>query len=196
MSMSRSVAFGLKFENVPIANLRIDFEKALTYANDLMMAEETELISKQPHWYSNRFEIESELNWLMRMSIINIECYVQYAVWETVHRRKIWTPEIGAKLRSPFSLGRGTCKVYYHALPGLISPSTSLMRANQKLWQSTVCLYDEVRNPLFHGKQAIDIEPSGFSTVMRHLAEMYQWMDTWCLREWVFGAPQGGRGTS
>ncbi len=190
----RSEAFGLKFENVPVINLRLDFENVRTYANDLMVAEKTEQNSKQTHWCNNRFEIENELNWLMRMSIINIECYVQYAVWETLHRKGLWTPEIGQKLRKPFSLGRGTCKVYYHSLPGLISPEVSLRRCNQDLWQRTSRLYDEVRNPLFHGKQAVEIQPAGFSAVIGNIGEMYQWIDTWCRREWVFRAPESPSG--
>ncbi len=188
MSQNKSTVFNLKFENIPIINLRLDFNNVLKYANDLMVAEKEYSNSKQPHWYNNRFEVEAELNWLMRMSIINIECYLQYAVRETLHRKGLWTPEIGNKLKNPFLLGRGTCQVYYHRLPSLISQEISLMNFNQSLWQKTVVLYEEVRNPLFHGKQAVEIEPAGFANVILHIEETYKWLDTWCLPEWVFGS--------
>ncbi|MDP9179906.1 MAG: hypothetical protein M3O61_19740, partial [Gemmatimonadota bacterium] len=175
MNATLSKSFGLRLENVPVINLRMDFENVRKYANDLVDAEEADGNSTLPHWRNNLFEIETELNWLMRMSVINIECYVQYAVWETLHRRRLWTADIGVKLRNPFSLGRGTCRVYYHSLPSLISPDISLLRRDPVLWQRTASLYSEVRNPLFHGKQAVEIKPACFAAVIRHLGELYEW---------------------
>lgn len=180
----------MAFENVPVINLRLDFEQVRRYASDLNIAEAAGQNSMRVHWNNNRPEIENELNWLMRMSIINIECYVQYAVWETLHRKGLWTPEVAQKLRKPFSLGRGTCRVFYQSLPSLISPDVSLTRSNKKLWERTLRLYEEVRNPLFHGKQAVQLRPEAFSAVIEHLGEMYQWIDSWCLRDWLFGVPE------
>jgi hypothetical protein len=165
------------------------------YAADLVAVERPD-VSAAILGHGATLHMDRDLSWLLRMTIIDIECYVQYAVWETLHRRGLWTPAIGAVLRRPFSTrGRGgTCGVFYHSLPSLISAETSLKKANPALWEGAKALYREVRNPLFHGKEAVAIRPAAFASVITHLTQMYAWIDTWCLPEWVFGTPTASRG--
>lgn len=181
MSQSTSKDFGLKFRNIPIINLRIDFREVVKYAQDMMLEDAEFPSTKHPHWYNKKEEIEGELNWIICRSIMGIEAYVKYAVSKTLHNRGIWSHEKSEVLKNPFSKKRKLYEAYFDVLPSLIAEDMSLKISQPVLWQNTVALYMQVRNPLFHGMEVYDIEPSQFMMVIKHLEKLYAWMDGWCL---------------
>jgi hypothetical protein len=176
--MKESKEFQLQFENIPLVNLRIDFKNFKKYVDKVLQEEEKHKISTTSSWHNNRFEIEEEFNNIMRLSVMGIESYVKAAVWDQLHRNGQWNREIANKLKNPFSMSRKVYEVYYHSLPSLISANLSLKNDN-RVWSRTVVLYNEVRNPLFHGYQAVNIKPAGIGSFFDHLSIMYRWIDEW-----------------
>lgn len=176
--MKESREFQLQFENIPIVNLRLDFNNFKSYVDEVLEEEKKNSISTSSHWHNNRFEIEEEFNKIIRLSIMGIECYVKSAVWDQLHRNGQWNNQVADKLKNPFSMSRKAYEVYYHSLPSLISENLSLKHDN-RAWSKTVALYNEVRNPIFHGYQAVNIKPEGIAAFFDHLSLMYNWIDGW-----------------
>ncbi|MCI0563270.1 MAG: hypothetical protein MN733_32740 [Nitrososphaera sp.] len=176
--MRTSEAFQLKFENIPLVNLRLDFRNFKDYVDEVLREEKASQISSSIHWHNNKFEIEEEFNKIMRLSIMGIECYVKWAVRDKLHQTNKFTEKAKDKINNPYSMSRKVYEVYYHCLPSLIDNSLSL-KSNGRLWENTVHLYNEVRNPFFHGYQAEDISPVGISTFFEHMQSMYEWIDSW-----------------
>lgn len=177
--MKESKEFQLKFQNISIVNLRLDFNNFKNYVDEVLKEEKVSSISSTPRWHNNKFEIEEEFNKIMRLSIMGIECYIKSAVWDQLHRNGLWNEDKGKRLKKPFSMSRKVYEVYYHCLPSLIAESLSLKVHSNEIWAKTVILYNEVRNPLFHGYEAVDISPYGISEFFKHIESMYQWIDGW-----------------
>lgn len=177
--MSESNVFLLKFQNIPLMNLRADFQRFEEDVSLLIVNENNHQVSSSVEWINNQFEIDHDFNEIMRLCIMGIECYVSAAVWETMHRCGTYTPEVKEKINNPFSMGRKAHEVYYHHLPQLIGEPYSLKLFDNNLWSKTVALYREVRNKIFHGYQATDITPKSMQLFVNHIAEMYDWIDLW-----------------
>jgi hypothetical protein len=87
---------------------------------------------------------------------------------------------VPAFLTNPFTLGgKGTANTYYNRLPAQVDPEFALSRRDQPLWVRTRRLYDEVRNPLFHGFQLERPDVEGATRICTHAAELYDWVDAW-----------------
>ena len=177
-----SDTFGLKFQNIPVVNLRLDFIQ--TYRDALDLIERSSVCPAFPCDAVAKSELDTELNWSIRSSIINIECYVYYAVWDVMGSTGAWTPAKRKVARNPYGHKKGVCGSYYDTLPSLVAPELSLRVADNTLWQRSLALYKEVRNPLFHGKMAYEIPLAAYFDVIEHLRLMYKWIDSWHQDDW------------
>jgi len=120
------------------------------------------------------------LTLILQRAILGIEAYLSGAVYVECGYRGTITQELGAKIHNPFRLkGRKTVDNFYDKLPGLFDATASLKVANQKLWARNVDFYKYVRNPLFHGKQISNSSVPGIREAFDHLAQLYEWIDTW-----------------
>jgi hypothetical protein len=177
-----SETFGLNFQNIPVVNLRLDFVQA--YRDALELARRAEACPDFPCDLAAKQEMDFDLNWTLRSSIINLECYVHYAVWDVLGCTQAWTPDKRKTAKNPYGHKKGICGAYYDTLPALVAPELSLRVIDNTLWQRSLALYKEVRNPLFHGKMAYDISPPAYFTVIEHIRLMYKWIDSWHKSSW------------
>jgi hypothetical protein len=174
--------FGLRFVNVPLINLRWEFRDHYHLVHEP---------SFESYFSGPIRPIDSPyLRWLgmpddfltliLQRAILGIEAYLSGAVYVECGYRGILTNELGAKIHNPFRLGgRKTIDKLYDKLPGLVDPTASLMVSNEGLWKRNAEFYSNVRNPLFHGKQISNSHVPGVREAFDHLAQLYEWIDTW-----------------
>jgi hypothetical protein len=117
---------------------------------------------------------------LLQRAITGIESYIPAAVMIEAARRGCIEPEDGELLRNPFVVGgRGTADVYYHRLPAKLCEGISLKLRNPGLWGDNLRFYKQVRNPIFHGKEPTPDSVDGVRDAFRHIARLYEWIDSW-----------------
>ena len=177
-----SDTFGLKFTNIPVVNLRLDFVH--TYRDALERVRRDSSRFKYLDCELSGHELDQSLSWSIRSSIINLECYVNYAVWYVLGCTENLTPEISQLLKNPYGHKKGICGSYYDTLPSLVDPTLSLRIYDNTLWQRTIALYREVRNPLFHGKDVSEISASAYFEIIEHIRLIYSWIDSWHKSDW------------
>lgn len=174
--------FGLRFTNVPLINLRWEFRDHYRLVNepsfeDYFTGSIRPIDSPYFRWLGMPDDF---LTLILQRAILGIEAYLSGAVYVECGYRGTFTQELGAKIHNPFRLeGRKTVDKFYDKLPGLFDETASLKVANQKLWERNVDFYKNVRNPLFHGKQISNGNISGVREAFDHLAQLYEWIDTW-----------------
>jgi hypothetical protein len=176
--------FGLTVANVPIVNLRQEFQSYRRLLNDDAFRNQLEqhrtgVIYTDYGAYATR---EALLTHVVQRCVMGLESYLPFAVLHEGGLRKVLTREVFAKARDPFSLGaKSTAANYFHRLPALVAPESSLREHDAALYQTTLRFYREIRNPLFHGHE-IQNDNRGDAThlVIEYIASLYAWIDGWC----------------
>ncbi|SRR6266496_264859 len=195
--MRGSADFDITFSNVPLLNLRFEFNahhdlladprfRALFDPGAIIQPLQTPFMlwAGMPGGF---------LTLLLQRAFSGIEAYVVGAA--NISLSSLDSESFGkesAKLANPFVLGgRSVVENYYNRVPALASSSYSLEVHSADLWNSTTRLYADVRNPVFHGYE-VDAEcVGGVFKVFEHLADLYRWIDSWCDPESVMpGAGQ------
>jgi hypothetical protein len=180
--MSTTEAFTLKFGNIPIINLRMEFNK--TYA--FLHSPEAEDCLKPPLrpikvspliWYGMP---EDLMTLLLQRAILGVEAYLPGALIHASSILGILSEKLYVKLRNPFSFGsRSAVANIYHRMPSAVHPELSLKNLDQELYERNVAFYRVVRNPIFHGQQLNHPEISSIREVFLHIAFLYEWIDHW-----------------
>ena len=193
----RSADFAITFSNVPLLNLRFEFNthhdlladpafRALFGPSAIVQPLQTPFLlwTGMPGAF---------LSLLLQRAFSGIEAYVVGAAHISLSGLD---PESfkkeSARLANPFALGgRGVAENYYNRVPALASSSYSLKLHSADLWHRTTRLYADVRNPVFHGYEVGAECVGGVFNVFEHLADLYRWIDSWCDPESVVhGAAQ------
>ncbi|MEP1216689.1 MAG: hypothetical protein ABJM11_16665 [Marinobacter sp.] len=174
--------YGLTFSNIPILNLRREFNRFFEFLHS-SRGEEAFKPPIQP--------IESPyMVWLgmpddfatllLQRALLGIESYLPFALMITAGKLGTFTNEFSHKLRNPFSFGARNLAInLYDRAPAAVHPELSLAHLDQSLFQKTLELYKEVRNPIFHGKQISRVEIGSLREVYNHVARLYEWVDIW-----------------
>ncbi len=129
--MHTSETFGLQFSNIPVVNLRLEFVE--TYRNALELLRRETGCSHFHNICTDVLELDAELNHSMRICIMSMESYINYAVWDILGATKAWTPEKRLLFKNPYGHKKGICGAYYDVLPSLIEPKLSLRLTDNTL---------------------------------------------------------------
>lgn len=174
--------FGLQFSNIPLVNLRIEFYRSYSFlyskaAGDALRTPRLGPIKYDCFtWYGMPNEFFTLIS---QRAILGLESYVSGMLFFLSHDVKGRDDKYLKKLKNPFSFGnRSVVKNLYHAAPGGVDPSFSLLIRNQSLYQETQKMYREIRNPLFHGRQLSNVSIVSVQGLFNHIAQLYVWMDS------------------
>lgn len=175
--------FGLTFCNVPIFNLRQEF----TYYRNLFADPEfrSHLLQQHGSVYSEYAAYATKQSFLtnvIQRCVSGLEAYIRFAAIHQAGWERRLSKEFFQKTKNPFTLGaRSIVANYYDRLPALVQPAYSLRIANPELYKLATRFYSEVRNPLFHGNEVHnDDEGQATSRVLNFIAQLYDWIDSWC----------------
>lgn len=204
----RSDSFGIVLTNIPLINVRLEFNKHHwllahpEFRKQFCRGGKVQPI-QTPYliWTGMPTGL---LTLFLQRAFVGIEAYVVGAAYLEIGKREVnRLKQALERLRNPFGLGgRGVADNYYNRIPRLVDDKYALRASNPQLWESTVVLYSEVRNPVFHGYEIDSDSSTGVLSVFDHLADIYRWIDSWCDLDGIMpGAsralrpnPRGGTG--
>ena len=181
--VTKSLAFGLELTNIPPINLRDEFNRTYRFVYSATFSEAMGPVIYPIHappavWLGMPDDFAT---FVVQRAVLGLESYLPAAVYVEAGLRGRLTPELGLKLRNPFSFKKraGTVEAFYHMLPSALDPGASLKVMHAELWNRTSKFYREIRNPLFHGKQLHKPSLEGIRGVFDLLAQLYEWIDEW-----------------
>lgn len=181
--MSAEPPFGLKFSNIPLVNLRMEFKNTFAF---LHSADAENCLTPPVKPVRMRLFIwggmpEDFMTLILQRAILGVESYLPGALMHTSMVLGRGSKELFAKLRNPFSLGSTSSAVanIYDRMPAAVHPELSLRHLDQALYGRNVTFYKKVRNPIFHGKQLSEPSIDGMREAFLHLAHLYEWIDHW-----------------
>jgi hypothetical protein len=174
-------AFGMRLGNIPIINLRMEFnEHYRLLADDSFCTAINGLAPIEAPGLTWRRGANELLTYILQRAVLGVEAYLPAAVIAQMARCGRLTKEIAEKLRDPFTLGRGgTADNYYNRLPAVLDNSIALRLVDQVLWKTISEFYRHVRNPLFHGAQITDKQIGAVQDAYEVIADAYEWIDGW-----------------
>jgi len=175
--------FGLIFHNIPLINLRSEFNLYSSLFSkkefrDQFKSTSYKVISlPNMDWGGSHNTL---LTMLLQRAILGVESYIPGAIMIEAGRRGCLEKRDFEFLRNPYRLGgRGTVENYYHRLPSELCKDFSLKVFNETLWRKNTEFYREVRNPLFHGKEIEGKCVDGVYQSYIHIQDLYNWIDSW-----------------
>jgi hypothetical protein len=176
------VQFALKIENIPLINLRMEFNR--TYA--FIHSQDAENCLKPPIqpvrapmfiWGGMPDDL---MTLLLQRAILGVEAYLPGALIHTSAILGNLSSTLSAKLQNPFVFGaRSAVLNIYHRAPTAVHPELSLRHLDQDLYERNVQFYRLVRNPIFHGKQIHNADVLHVRGAFNHIAQLYEWIDYW-----------------
>ncbi|MGH9401649.1 MAG: hypothetical protein ACRD2P_06045 [Terriglobia bacterium] len=182
LHLSAQLPFGLKFSNIPLINLRMEFND--TYAF-LSTSDAEECLKPPVKPIRARLFIwggmpDDFMTLVLQRAVLGIEAYLPGALMHTSSVLGNLSKELVAKLKNPFSFGsKSAVANIYDRMPAAVHPELSLLYLDQDLYGRNVLFYREVRNPLFHGQQLTQPTISSMREAFLHLAHLYAWIDYW-----------------
>lgn len=174
----------LNTSNIPIMNLRAEFEEYLKLFRSEGFRESLFDFSKYPveipsiSWNGMPHDL---LTLMLQRSILGLEAYVSAAVSYELGPEQHLSEQARAGLENPFSLNRKLVVAIYEKLPEFVSEECKLSAYNQSLFEALRKFYENVRNPIFHGNQ-VEFSAEAYEQVVscfELLADVYGWIDTW-----------------
>jgi len=180
--VSTEPTFGLKFNNIPLINLRMEFNH--TYA--FLHSPDAEECLKAPvkpirtHLFIWGGMPDDFMTLVLQRAILGVEAYLPFALVHTSAILGNASKELFAKFKNPFSFGsKSAVANIYDRMPSAVHPELSLRYLDQALYERNVVFYREVRNPIFHGQQLTQPTISSMREAFLHLAQLYKWIDYW-----------------
>ncbi len=180
--MHRDELFGLRFANIPIMNLRFEFNQSYAFVFD-QQAER----SLQPPIEAVRAPLfvwcgmpDDLFTLLLQRAVLGVEAYLPAALKFAAAQLGKVSTELFKKLDDPFSLGGASLVAnVYHRMPSAVHSELSLRHLDEELYERTRKFYKQIRNPLFHGRQLHDTEIGAVRKAFDHVAQLYEWIDYW-----------------
>ena len=176
------VTFGFTLSNIPIINLRKEFEAHFRLL-------ETKQFRVQLYDFSTPVELpqfkwtglpDDLLTMMLQRAILGVESYLGAAVEYELTKRQLFSEENKEKIKNPFKLGgRTTVGNVYNRLPGFVDDSLQLLKSDPQLYQKIMAFYDSVRNPLFHGFQLQQATLNQMTSAFELIRSIYKWIDSW-----------------
>lgn len=176
--------FDLKLANLPLHNLRFDFNALLALFRSERFRKQFKghrgkQIPIRTHYFTWDGRREALLSHLLREAIISVECAVSGAVFvEGLERGE--GREVRDATINPHSLkGQGTADCVYNKLPSLVEPKWAMKVSDPELWERTRSFYTKVRNPLLHAYEVQGHDPEPTWKCLEFLWEVFQWLNGW-----------------
>lgn len=173
----------IKISNIPIVNLRQEFEGVYKYFHSddfkqqLSNKQRSDIYTPILTWHYSEDEF---FTLFVQRAILGIESYLPYATQQEAYERGLLTVPLVKTIQHPFSLGgRKAYDNLYHRLPSLINDNISLKNSELELWEANVLFYKKVRNPLFHGKNLSQNSLPEILKIYKHMKQLYNWIDSW-----------------
>lgn len=183
--MQRSHLKNIKLRQIPIINLRLEVSNYMGLFNNDEFCSQFNRVRKKndsintiyESWYGRS---ELLLTQILRQSILNIESAVCSCVYFLSAFKGMQNERIIEAVKNPFTLGgRSTAINVYDRLPALIDENFKLSIMNYELWLETKDFYQEIRNPLFHGKELTENNPKNVQFILEFILKLFKWLDTW-----------------
>jgi hypothetical protein len=175
---------GIVVSNVPVMNLRMEFEEYLRLFRDPDFKQAVFNCRLSPvripnlSWHGLPNDL---LTLMLQRTVVGLECYVSAAVEYELSKCGRLTSDLETRLKNPFSFDRSGVVALYEKLPELLDASLKLSAQNGRLFGELRSFYKSVRNPIFHGGQLAfsgdnyDQAASAFELI----ACVYDWIDSW-----------------
>ena len=121
------------------------------------------------------------LTLVLQRIFLGLEAYLPYCVWYVCGSRgRLRELAVKRAIENVFSLGRKLPDNLYNKLPALAHPKYALKSVNAKLYSKTESIYKNVRNPIFHGKQLVEVAPDkDYLALLDYFGLIYEWIDSW-----------------
>lgn len=180
--MRSAPTFGLKFDNIPLINLRMEFNQTYRFlhsseANDGLRPPIKPIRTRLFMWGGMPDDL---MTLLLQRAILGVEAYLPGALKHTSAVLGNLSKELFERLDHPFSFGsKSAVANIYHHMPEAVHPELSLRHLDQPLYEATIAFYREVRNPIFHGQQLSAPDLSNLQGAFLHVARLYEWIDYW-----------------
>lgn len=174
--------FGLELSNIPLINLRNEFNIFyIELCNKDFRSQFSGLVKPIESRYLTWYGMPSDfLTLVLQRGILGVESYLSASVLAEAALRGILRKENASIFKNPFRLGgRSTADNYYNRLPAVVDRKISLKICNPGLWKTTIRFYSEIRNPLFHGNEIDRNNVEGVLCAYQFLADIYDWIDSW-----------------
>jgi hypothetical protein len=177
--------FGLRLSNVPLTNIRFDFNSLLAlFRSDHFRRQFAGFQGKQipvkTHYFTWHGRPNLLLTYFLRESIVGLESAISGAIFVEAIDRGMMTPEILEATKRPSSLGKhGTAASVFNGLPALIDVCFRLETMNADLWDRTRRFYKEVRNPVFHAYEIASDDPEPVWKCLELIWELFRWLNSW-----------------
>lgn len=177
--------YGLTFCNIPLWNLRNEFDEMRTF---VLSPAGQESLRPGPHLRDGihttimtwRGMSDDFMTLLLQRSILGVESYLPAALGYVASFIGVATPELVAKLRVPSKFGsKSIVSNTYHRMPAAVHEELSLKHLDSTLYDINVAFYSDVRNPIFHGKQLASPPIAGIRAAFDHIQRLYDWIDYW-----------------
>ncbi|HMS86106.1 MAG: hypothetical protein ABL983_00745 [Nitrospira sp.] len=174
----------LRTSNIPIMNLRKEFEEYLELLKSDDFRETLFDLSKYPvHVPSMAWDgmPHDLLTLMLQRSILGLEAYVSAAVSYELELKGDLSEQVRGGIDNPCTLNRKLVVAIYDKLPEFVSVENKLSVYNQSLFQELQKFYKNLRNPIFHGNQVESSSETYEQVVLcfELLADIYGWIDTW-----------------
>jgi len=184
MATLKSEEFGIQMSDLPLINLRIDFNNTLAlFRSERFRSQFSghngKKIPINTHYFTWHGRPSVLLSHLLRNAIVSIESAVSGAVIVEALARNMASRDVLEATKNPFSLrGQGTADCVYNLLPKLIDHDYALMKQNEELWEQNRIFYREVRNPLFHAYEVAN-NPEAVLNCLEHINDLFVWLNSW-----------------
>lgn len=179
--------FGFTIQNIPTINLRQQ------YLLDRSIVLDADLDNKIHGW---RFRTLAQpitvtfgdpdvyFSNLVRTTILGMECIVRSMVWEEILFANRMTHAALRSLKEESA--RSMAELYYNRLPAHVRESAALKNHDSKLWSVVKEFYRDIRNPLSHGDQLVNVRQESLRLAFEMFDSIYAWIDSWSDRNRVF----------
>jgi hypothetical protein len=190
--LKTSDTYGLTLDNVPLANLRWEFDHhreciARKDWQDALLANRP-MPTRYLAWGGMPDDF---ISLLLIRAISGIEAYLPAAFTHAAFARGVLDQALAEKLSRPFAeiKRKSVVLTLYDKMPALVCPEFSLRLTDHKLWMWISGFYAEVRNPLFHGRLLSKNDVVAIHRIFERLNDVYRWVDSIAdPKDWLFGA--------
>jgi len=170
--------FGIKLNNIPFLNLRNEFKKNYGFISSAafeayLNAPQEPIKTPYGVWSAPSDHL---MTFILQRSILGVESYLPIALKSTAHNLGVATNELFYKIDNAFGW-----KALFKEVPKLVSQEINLHRNNAQLYEKAEKFYNEVRNPLFHGREINGADVDSMRAAFSYINEIYMWIDEWYL---------------
>lgn len=174
----------MKLSNIPIINLRWEFDEyRCLFRDQSFLAQFQRPILKpiRTHRMLWAGMPNDFLTLVLQRLFLGLEAYLPYCVWYICGSQgRLRDLTVKQAIENVFSLGRKLPDNLYNKLPVLVDPTCALKSSDPKLYSKTEGIYKDVRNPIFHGKQLVQVAPDkDYLSLLDHFDSLYKWIDSW-----------------